>query len=61
VVDIVKVDVEGFEMKVLEGGKIFFKNCVRFVLIEIAFLRDESTENQELFDIFSFFNQSCFL
>jgi FkbM family methyltransferase len=59
-VDIVKIDVEGFEMKVLEGGGEFFKNCVRFVLIEIAFMRDKSTKNQEVFNIFSFFHQSGF-
>jgi len=60
IVDIVKIDVEGFEVNVLKGGEVFFKERVKFVLIEIAFMRDGSIDNQDVYKIFSFFEKVGF-
>ncbi|MGQ9628038.1 MAG: FkbM family methyltransferase [Anaerolineae bacterium] len=38
-IDIVKIDVEGTELEVIEGGRETFKNKVDNVLIELSFLR----------------------
>lgn len=54
--DIVKIDVEGLELNVLMGGKIFFTECVDIVLIEISFQRDLGWENQKYLEIFNFLN-----
>ena len=59
-VDIVKIDVEGFELNVLEGGLNFFRNHVRCILIEISFMRDEALSNQSVFKIFSLLNELGF-
>ena len=59
-IDIVKIDVEGFELSVLKGGSAFFTERVKFVLIEIAFMRDGSIDDQEVYKIFSFFEKSGF-
>jgi FkbM family methyltransferase len=51
--DIVKIDVEGFELNVLNGGEFFFRNCVNCVMIEISFMRDEDLKSQSIFKIFN--------
>jgi len=58
--DIVKIDVEGLELSVLEGGQDFFKNHVGCILIEIAFMRDSSLGNQAVFKIFALLNELGF-
>jgi FkbM family methyltransferase len=51
--DIVKIDVEGFELQVIQGGEVFFKDHVKSILIEISFMRDISLGEQCVFRIFS--------
>ena len=51
--EVVKIDVEGFELHVIEGGRAFFENCVGYILIEIAFMRDDSFDDQAVFKIFA--------
>lgn len=51
-IDILKIDVEGHELKVLNGGENFISNCVDVIIIEISLMRDDSWENQALFNIF---------
>lgn len=50
--DIVKIDVEGHEINVLEGGPHFFRHCVEFVIIEVSLHRDQSFQDQAVFRIF---------
>ena len=38
-IDLVKIDVEGYELEVLAGGKESFLGCVDAILIEISFAR----------------------
>ena len=52
-VDIMKIDVEGHELQVLRGGEAFLRDRVDTVLIEISFMRDQSWEQQSVFDIFA--------
>jgi len=59
-IDIMKIDVEGHELNVLYGGENFIKNNVDVVLIEIALMRDQSLNNQSVFEIFSFFKKAGF-
>jgi FkbM family methyltransferase len=56
--DIVKIDVEGFELNVLKGGLEFFKTSVDTIIIEICMMRDSSVGEQSIFEIFSLLN-SC--
>jgi FkbM family methyltransferase len=51
--DIMKIDVEGHELQVLEGGEGFIRDRVDTVLIEISLMRDQSWEQQAVFDIFA--------
>lgn len=51
--DIIKIDVEGHELQVLEGGEAFIRDRVDTVLIEISLMRDQSWEHQCVFDIFA--------
>lgn len=60
-IDIVKIDVEGHELKVLNGGKVFFEHYVDIVLIEISFMRDSSVSKQAIFPIFNFFKKRGFI
>lgn len=58
--DIVKIDVEGLELSVLQGGQNFFRNHVGCILLELAFMRDGSLENQAVFKIFALMNELGF-
>jgi FkbM family methyltransferase len=58
--DIVKVDVEGHELKVLNGGEKFFRRSVDVVVIEIALMRDQVPTEQDMFKIFDFFDVAGF-
>jgi len=51
--DIVKIDVEGHELAVLEGGPRFFRECVDTIMIEIAFARDASWDEQGFLKIYT--------
>jgi FkbM family methyltransferase len=56
--DIVKIDVEGFELNVLKGGLDFFKTSVDIIIIEVSMMRDSSVGEQSIFEIFSIL-KSC--
>lgn len=58
--DIVKIDVEGHELNVLRGGKKFFSNNVDVIIIEISLMRDQSWNEQAVFDIFAFLKETGF-
>lgn len=55
--DIVKIDVEGFEMQVIQGGAKFFSDHVRCILIEVSFMRDISLSDQCVFKIFKILDE----
>lgn len=59
-IDIMKIDVEGHELNVLKGGANFISNNVDVIIIEISLMRDQSLNNQAVFEIFSFFNSFGF-
>ena len=51
-IDIMKIDVEGYELNVLNGGRKFIKDHVDTIIIEIALMRDQSSNEQAIVDIF---------
>jgi FkbM family methyltransferase len=51
--DIMKIDVEGHELQVLQGGEAFIRDRVDTVLVEISLMRDQSWEQQGVFEIFA--------
>ncbi|MCG7849297.1 MAG: FkbM family methyltransferase [ANME-2 cluster archaeon] len=51
-IDIMKIDVEGYELNVLNGGREFIKDHVDTIIIEIALMRDQSWNEQAIVDIF---------
>jgi len=59
-IDIMKIDVEGHELNVLKGGTHFIANNVDVIIIEISLMRDESLQNQAVFEIFSFLHNLGF-
>lgn len=42
--EIVKIDVEGLEKEVLDGGALFFQNCVDYLIVEISFQRQDQRD-----------------
>jgi FkbM family methyltransferase len=58
-VDVIKIDVEGHELRVLEGG-VNTLNRTRFVIVEISLARDEGVDSQGVFEIFAFMNMRGF-
>jgi len=58
--DIVKIDVEGHEQKVLAGGAEFFRTSADVVIIEMALMRDQVPTEQGMFEIFRFFHEAGF-
>jgi|APSaa5957512535_1039671.scaffolds.fasta_scaffold83734_2 FkbM family methyltransferase len=59
-IDIMKIDVEGFELNVLNGGREFIAEHVDVIIIEISLMRDVSWEKQSVFDIFAFMKEAGF-
>lgn len=59
VIDIMKIDVEGFELNALMGGKTALLRT-RFLIIEISLARDNSTSDQAVFKIFSLLHELGF-
>jgi FkbM family methyltransferase len=59
-IDIMKIDVEGFEVNVLNGGTKFIADHVDLIIIEISLMRDISLEEQSVFDIFEFMKKAGF-
>lgn len=60
VVDILKLDVEGHELNVINGGKLFIKKYVDVIIIECSIMRDNSWENQSISEIFNSLNELGF-
>lgn len=59
-IDVLKIDVEGHELSVIKGGARFISENVDVIIVEISLMRDESWENQALFDIFAILNELGF-
>ncbi|MDC0975661.1 FkbM family methyltransferase [Alphaproteobacteria bacterium] len=59
-IDIMKIDVEGFELNVLNGGRKFITKHVDVIIIEISLMRDVKLEKQSVFDIFAFMKDAGF-
>lgn len=59
-IDIMKIDVEGFELNVLNGGRKFITKHVDVIIIEISLMRDITWGKQSIFDIFAFMKDSGF-
>ncbi|MBN8216422.1 MAG: FkbM family methyltransferase [Spirochaetes bacterium] len=51
-IDLIKIDVEGHEMKVLRGGERTFRDSVDTLLIEVSLQRDASWEAQAFLEMF---------
>ncbi len=59
-IDVMKIDVEGHELDVLKGGIKFITNCVDFIIIEISLMRDQTLEDQAIFEIFAILKEAGF-
>jgi len=59
VIDVLKIDVEGFELNVLRGAKASLART-KFVILEVALSRDHNVKNQNVFGIFEFLQQANF-
>jgi FkbM family methyltransferase len=59
-IDVLKIDVEGFEIQVLQGGSNFIKNNVDTILIEVSLQRDNNWENQAYLSLFNIMNDFGF-
>jgi len=59
-IDIMKIDVEGYELSVLQGGLEFMKTQVDVIIIEISLMRDTSWEVQSFFSLFALLKDSGF-
>ena len=51
-IDIMKIDVEGYEINVLKGGRAFIQSCVDTIIVEASLMRDASWERQGFMDLF---------
>lgn len=59
-IDVMKIDVEGHELKVLQGGRAFIQRNVDTVIVEISLMRDASWSQQAVFDIFALMKELGF-
>lgn len=59
-IDIMKIDVEGHEHEVIQGGINFIRDNVDTIIIEASLMRDESWERQSVIDIFSLLHEMGF-
>jgi len=65
-IDVLKIDVEGYEKNVLLGGENFIRKNVVTIVIEISLMRDQSNSKQCVFEIFTIMDSfgfkltSCF-
>ena len=59
-IDVMKIDVEGHELKVINGGINFISNNVDVIIIEISLMRDDSWESQAFINIFLKLNEMGF-
>jgi FkbM family methyltransferase len=59
-IDVMKIDVEGFEDKVLQGGFEFISRNVELIIVEIALYRSDSIKTNYVGDIFLFMKKAGF-
>jgi len=59
-IDVMKIDVEGHELALLKGGFQFISTRVDVIIIEISLMRDQSRENQAIFEIFALLKNAGF-
>lgn len=60
-IDLLKIDVEGYELQVLKGGeKLLRENRVRYVFAECAFAPDAETPHTSFFDLHAFLESRGF-
>lgn len=59
-IDVMKIDVEGHELDVLKGGIQFISSRVDVIIIEVSLMRDQSWENQAIFEIFAILKSAGF-
>ena len=52
-VDVMKIDVEGFEINVLKGGVRFIASSVDTIIVEASLMRDVGWEKQGFMEVFS--------
>ena len=59
-IDIMKIDVEGHELEVLQGGKAFISTMVDTIIIEASMMRDTSLKRQSVIQVFSLLGEMGF-
>ena len=59
-IDLMKIDVEGHELKVLQGGAKFIQQNVDTIIVELSLMRDASFAQQAVFDIFALMKELGF-
>jgi len=59
-IDIMKIDVEGHEYDVINGGRNFIQNNVDTIIVEASLMRDSSWEQQSVVDVFSLLSDMGF-
>jgi len=59
-IDIMKIDVEGYEVEVIKGAEQFICNCVDTIIIEISLMRDPSWRQQAIVQIISLLDKFGF-
>ena len=59
-IDLMKIDVEGHELKVLQGGAKFIQKNVDTIIVELSLMRDASWSQQAVFEIFALMKELGF-
>lgn len=59
-IDVMKIDVEGYEINVLKGGRSFIQSSVDTIIIEASLMRDASWEKQGFMEVFNELTQLGF-
>lgn len=59
-IDVMKIDVEGYEINVLKGGRSFIQSSVDTIIVEASLMRDASWEKQGFMEVFNELTQLGF-
>ena len=59
-IDIMKIDVEGYELNVLKGGATYLPSHVDTIIVEVALQRDVSWEHQSIVELFMLLQEMGF-